>query len=89
LKYKCQKKPKRKRHVSIISKHHLGHMQLRDLYHVHNQTTAGHIAQNEMDTHADTCCAGTNWSLMELTGDICDINPFLDLYQLISEIPVA
>jgi hypothetical protein len=42
-----------------------------------------------MDTHANACCAGTNWSLMELTGEVCNVNPFLDLYQLISEIPVA
>ena len=42
-----------------------------------------------MDTHADTCCAGANWSLMELTGDVCDVNPFLDSYNPVSEIPVA
>jgi hypothetical protein len=40
-----------------------------------NQTTIGHIANNELDTHADTCCAGANWSLMELTGKIGDVNP--------------
>jgi hypothetical protein len=33
-----------------------------------------------MDTHADTCCAGANWSLMELTGEVCDVNPFLNSY---------
>jgi hypothetical protein len=42
-----------------------------------------------MDTHVDTCCAGANWSLMDLTGEICDVNPFLDTYQPITEIPVA
>jgi hypothetical protein len=45
---------------------------------IKNNTVAGHIALNELDTHADTCCAGANWSLMEYTGEICDVNPFLD-----------
>ena len=57
--------------------------------HARNLTTEGHIAQNEMDTHADTCCAGANWSLLELTGEVCDVNPFLNSYQPMNEIPVA
>jgi hypothetical protein len=57
--------------------------------HARNPTTEGHIAQNEMDTHADTCCAGANWSLLELTGEVCDVNPFLNSYQPMNEIPVA
>jgi hypothetical protein len=47
------------------------------------------MANNELDTHADTSCAGANWSLMELTGEICDINPFLASYQPVQEILVA
>jgi hypothetical protein len=65
------------RHISIISKRHIGHMQSRELYQARNQTSEGHIAQNEMDTHADTCCAGANWSPMELTGEICDVKSIL------------
>jgi hypothetical protein len=42
-----------------------------------------------MDTHADTSCAGANWSLMELTGELCDVKPFLDSYNPIMEILVA
>jgi hypothetical protein len=56
---------------------------------IKNNTMAGHIARNELDTHADTCCAGANWSLMELTGEACDVNPFLDSYQPIQEISVT
>ena len=32
-----------------------------------HETRAGTVARNEMDTHADTCCAGPNWKLMETT----------------------
>ena len=56
---------------------------------IRNDTTTGHIARNELDTHADTCCAGANWSVLELTGDICKVNPFLESYDPINEIPVA
>jgi hypothetical protein len=88
--YKSQKKQKQQpRHVSIITKHHVGRMQTRDIWQVQNQTRAGFIARNEMDTHADMCCAGSNWSLMELTGEVCDVNPFLNSYDPVTEIPVA
>ena len=52
-------------------------------------TNAGHIAQNELDTHADTSCAGVNWALLELTSDICEVTPFLDSYEPINEISLA
>jgi hypothetical protein len=42
-----------------------------------------------MDTHADTCCAGANWSLLETTGEYCEVSPFLGTYQPVSEIPLA
>jgi hypothetical protein len=90
MKYKHQKKPKNTRHISIISKWHSGHTQLQERYQARNQTSEGHIARNKMDTHADTCCARENWSLLDLTGEICDVNPFLDTYQpILMEIPVA
>ena len=42
-----------------------------------------------MDTHANTSCVGANWSLMELTGELCDVNPFLASYQPVQSVPVA
>jgi hypothetical protein len=64
-------------------------MQTCDIWEVQNQTRAGFIACNKMDTHVDTCCAGSNWSLMELTGEVCDVNPFLNSYDPVTEIPVV
>ena len=54
-----------------------------------NLTTPGTYARNECDTHADTCCAGTNWKLMELTNEICEVSPFLGTYKSVKHIPVA
>lgn len=75
--------------ISIISKQCVGRTQSQSMDNIKNNTVAGHIAQNELDTHADTCCAGANWTLMELTGEVCNVNPFLDSYQQIQKIPAA
>ena len=47
------------------------------------------MARNELDTDADTSCAGANWALLEYTGEICEVSPFLTTYDPIQEIPVA
>jgi len=52
-------------------------------------TVAGVVARNEMDTHADTCCAGANWVLMEKTNEVCEVTPFLDSYEPVKEVLVA
>ena len=38
----------------------------------------GTLADNEMDTLADTSCAGPNWRLLERTGVECDVGGFKD-----------
>jgi len=47
------------------------------------------MAQNEMDTHADTGCAGSNWRILWYTGQVCEVSPFLPTYDAVNEIPVA
>jgi hypothetical protein len=47
------------------------------------------MARNELDTHAHTCCAGANWALIELTNQVCEVTPFLDSYEPITEVPLA
>ena len=47
------------------------------------------MGRNEMDTHADTSCAGANWKLMELSNTMCEVSPFLDSYQPVQEVPLA
>ena len=42
-----------------------------------------------MDTHADTCCAGSNWTPLHFTGEIFEVSPFLNIYAPVQEIPVA
>jgi hypothetical protein len=54
-----------------------------------NDRVTGTIGRNKMDTHADTCCAGANWSLLDSTNDVCEMTPFLDSYELEKDVMVA
>jgi hypothetical protein len=56
-------------------------MQSQNISKIKYLTQPGHVSKNEMDTHADTCCAGANWALMDLTGNICEVTPFLESYE--------
>ena len=56
---------------------------------VKNDTQPGHIVRNELDTHADTCCAGSSWQVLWLTGDVCEVEPYLLTYDAMNEIPVT
>jgi hypothetical protein len=52
-------------------------------------TVEGTICQNKMDTHADTCCAGANWKLLDSTNEVCKVTPFLDSYEPVKEVMVT
>ena len=44
----------------------------------------------ELDTHADTCVAGANTTVLDLTGKTVSVTPFCESeYEAIDEIPVA
>ena len=47
------------------------------------------MGRNEMDTMADTCCAGKNWTLLETTGMECSVNDFAGNQVGKSSVPVA
>ena len=44
----------------------------------------------ELDTHADTCVAGANTVVLDLTGKQVSVTPFCkEEYELIAEIPIS
>lgn len=75
--------------VSVVSRRSVSKIDARSYDNSSYHTTVGHVARNEMDSHADTCCAGANWALMDLTGELCQVTPFLESYDPVEEIPVA
>ena len=65
----CPKHTGEKQKISVISKRLIGNLR-RDSWD-NNKTVQGHIARNEMNTHTDTCCTGSNWTPMHYTREIC------------------
>ena len=47
------------------------------------------MSQYEMDTMADTSCAGSNWSVLEWMGHSCDVYPFNEEYEATKDVPIA
>lgn len=46
-------------------------------------------ARNELDTRADTICAGQNFVKISDTGQVCDVKGFHDDFDSIKDVPVA
>ena len=82
-------KKERKRKVSVVSKRFIMEAARVTNGKIPHLTQDGVIARNELDTHADTCCAGANWKIMETSGLICEVTPFLDSYEPVKEVLVA
>ena len=60
----------------------------RDKY-AQNRGESGIIGKNEIDNHADTICAGANWTVLEFTGEYCNVSPFSTEYEPLENVPVA
>ena len=43
----------------------------------------------ELDSHADTCCAGANTAVLEYTGEKVNVAPFSGTYKPMADIPIA
>ncbi len=52
-------------------------------------TGPGHTARNEFDSHADTGCAGANWTPIAFTGQTCNVAPYSEEYEPMIDVPVA
>ena len=53
------------------------------------KTEEGNIARCEMDSHADTCVAGPNFKILEFTGEQCDVSPYTNDYDPITNVSVV
>ena len=60
----------------------------RDKY-AQNRGVSGVIGKNEIDNHADTICAGSNWIVLEFTGEYCNVSPFSAEYEPLENVPIA
>jgi hypothetical protein len=47
------------------------------------------LGRAELDSHADTCCAGATAAVIEYTGKTCDVSPFSKEYSAMQNIPIV
>ncbi|MFN9982381.1 MAG: hypothetical protein ACK53Y_20810, partial [bacterium] len=60
----------------------------RTIASIHNNSN--HIeAKAKLDSHADTTVAGSTCRVLELTEKSCDVYPFSNSYDPISQVPIA
>lgn len=64
-------------------------MRVAGMTQMEHVTRPNTIARIELDTRADTSCAGTSFHLEELTGQVCNVQPFSDAYAPMTDISVA
>ena len=43
----------------------------------------------ELDSHADTTVAGSNCTVLHYTGKVCDVSPYRDDYDPVSNVPIV
>ena len=78
--------PKKPCSISVISTKGIAQI---SSWRTQDKTKLGTLSTNEMDTHADTCVAGTNWKVLRYTDVVCEVRPFTDKYDSIKEIPIV
>ena len=54
-----------------------------------HHTDQGHMARCELDSHADTCILGSNFKLIELTGEVVDVVPYREEYDVKKDVPIV
>jgi hypothetical protein len=45
--------------------------------------------RTSLDSHADTCCTGSNMAVLELTGEKVNVFPFSENLPAVQEVPIA
>ena len=48
----------------------------------------GNISVNELDTNADTCCLGSNFTVLQMTSRIADVYPYEPSYKPFYNFPI-
>ena len=54
-----------------------------------HHTDQGHMARCELDLHADTCVLGSDFKLIELTGEVMDVVPYHEEYDAKKDVPIV
>ena len=47
------------------------------------------LRHTALDSHADTSCAGSNFAVLELSGEKLNVTPFSEHYSAVPDVPIA
>ena len=47
------------------------------------------LRHTALDSHADTSCAGSNFAVLELSGEKVNVTPFSEHYSAVPDVPIA
>lgn len=62
----------------------------RRIFDVERANETAVSGRSDMDSHAETCCApGENTRVLSFTGEHVNVSPFLETYQVLTDIPIA
>ncbi len=56
---------------------------------IHSTGPSDLVGRSDLDSHSNTCIAGSTYMVLEYTGVECDVFPYSDAYQLMKDIPVV
>lgn len=57
--------------------------------HLYSDFTVNQVGYAEIDNHADTCCFGANFRPTFITDQVCEVSPYHESYDSISNVPVV
>ena len=57
--------------------------------HLYSDYTVNQVGYAEIDNHADTCCFGANFRPTFITDQVCEVSPYHESYESISNVPVV
>jgi hypothetical protein len=52
-------------------------------------TDEGFASHCELDSHADTCVAGSNFLIQEFDEQTCDVMPYTESYDAEKDVPIC
>ena len=75
-------------HLRSISRtiHHIANRFIRK---ASSKKLADQLLRTSLDSHADTCCAGPNFKVIELSGEKVNLFPFSEKLSTVKDIPIA
>ena len=55
----------------------------------YDPTIPGTTSNNESDSNADTCCLGSNFTILAYTNRTADVYPYNDSYEPVRQVPIV